>query len=414
LVYKSQSKEYVITDTLLNKSVTLEGIESDGHPAIRAWLEDTYIGKTLHGGAGEDEFIGGAVSDELYGNAGDDYLHGNAGNDLLDGGAGDDYLHGGSGNDSLDGGTGNDALNAGSGRDVLTGGIGADNFVVGSGEDIVMDFKASEGDTLEFSFDVSDAAIVTGPAFTTITHGSDSVTIHGQDHQWYVAPEPEPVEEETPTEVTPEPAPESEEPTEVAGETPAETPEVPAYTPVARIPGENYLKGETLNSVFHRIQADNSRREWIGDTHQAPEGEPGNFRDHMIADSGGSTLRSKKGRDYLEGANGNDFLSGGNARDWLVGGRGGDRLQGGRQDDVLTGGTGRDIFVFRADHGRDIVTDFAVGKDTLALEGVEFSDLTIKKWAKGTGARVEWDEGTIYLEGVQKDALTEDSFEFIA
>ncbi|MBC6443340.1 MAG: glycoside hydrolase, partial [Rhodobacteraceae bacterium] len=125
-------------------------------------------------------------------------------------------------------------------------------------------------------------------------------------------------------------------------------------------------------------------------------------------------LRGKKGRDYLEGGNGNDFLSGGNARDWLVGGRGGDRLQGGKQDDILTGDQGRDTFVFRADHGRDIVTDFAVGKDTLELKGAEFSDLTIKKAFKGTGARVEWDEGTILLEGVQRDSLTEDDFAFIA
>ncbi|MBC6442772.1 MAG: hypothetical protein GDA53_07550, partial [Rhodobacteraceae bacterium] len=279
-----------------------------------------------------------------------------------------------------------------------------------------------EGDTLDYLYGNSwgevelSAELLEDGTSVKVTWGEahSSLTFLNAEVSWFANEEEEPAEtpaepeeeepaetpEETPAEPEPAPAPVAETPAE---ETPAEP--APAYTPVARVP-------ESTDG-FHRIQADNSTREWSGDTHQAPKGEARNFRDHMIADSGGSSLRGKKGRDYLEGSSGNDLLSGGNARDWLVGGRGGDRLQGGAQDDILTGNQGRDTFIFREKHGRDIVTDFSVGKDTLALEGVEFSDLTIKKWAKGTGARVEWDEGTIYLEGVQRDALTEDSFAFV-
>ncbi|MBC6443167.1 MAG: hypothetical protein GDA53_08620 [Rhodobacteraceae bacterium] len=136
-------------------------------------------------------------------------------------------------------------------------------------------------------------------------------------------------------------------------------------------------------------------------------------KDYMVAHGDGSTLRGMKGRDYLEGKDGKDFLSGGNARDWLIGGRNADRLQGGKQDDILTGGTGKDTFVFRTEHGKDTITDFSPATDIPELHGVTFSDLTIKKWAKGTGARIEWDEGVIHLAGVQKDTLTADTFEFV-
>ncbi|MBC6443174.1 MAG: hypothetical protein GDA53_08655 [Rhodobacteraceae bacterium] len=155
------------------------------------------------------------------------------------------------------------------------------------------------------------------------------------------------------------------------------------------------------------IIADGTRKDLSGDI---PGATP---KDHMIAHASGSILRGKKGRDTLEGGEGQDFLSGGNARDILTGGRNSDRLQGGRQDDRLTGGTGQDTFVFKNNHGRDTITDFTPGKDTIEIRGAEFSDLTIKKWKQGTGARVEWEEGEILLEGVDRDDLTEDNFEFV-
>ncbi|MBC6442054.1 MAG: hypothetical protein GDA53_02835, partial [Rhodobacteraceae bacterium] len=346
------------------------------------------------------------LKDYMTADSGGSVLRGKNGRDYLEGNSGNDFLSGGDARDWLVGGRGGDRLQGGAQDDILTGNQGRDTFVFRSdnGTDIITDFAVGK-DTLELhGVEFSDLTIKkwakgTGARIewdegVILLEGVQKDDLTG-DSFAFVASAPE-VEEGEPAE-TPEETP-ANPVAQPAEEPPAEQP-APAYTPVARAP-------ESTDG-FHRIQADSSKRDWSGDTNRE------NLKDYMTADSGGSVLRGKKGRDYLEGSGGNDFLSGGNARDWLVGGRGGDRLQGGAQDDILTGNQGRDTFLFREKHGRDIVTDFSVGKDTLALEGVEFSDLTIRKWAKGTGARVEWDEGTIYLEGVQRNALTEDSFEFV-
>ena len=285
------------------------------------------------------------------------------------------------------------------------GGGGAKGEVV---TDIVKDFDPTEGDTVRFRFKLSEAHIDARSDYTKITNGSKSVKFEGdfRGYNWatreWSRPEPAP---------TPAPEPVVEVPVEPAPEPEVETPAEPTVEPEAKEPTEAKPRVPTketpdstdgFNVIDGRNPAEGAAQELSGT----------NGRDWLRGSDGKDALRGNSGRDYLEGNNGNDFLSGGNARDWLVGGRGGDRLQGGKQGDILTGGTGKDTFVFKAKHGADIVTDFSVGKDTLELHGVEFSDLTIKKWAKGTGARVEWDEGVIFLEGVQRDSLTEDDFLF--
>ncbi|MBC6443409.1 MAG: hypothetical protein GDA53_09935, partial [Rhodobacteraceae bacterium] len=294
----------------------------------------------------------------------------------------------------------------GAAADTLTGGEGADTFSYGSFDgDTITDFGTG-ADRIHITVagvSFADLAIAGSGSDTTVTWDGGHLTLTGVAHTDLTAAD------FIFTEAPAEPEPEEGEPAETPAEpeAPAEVPAKSSYVAVARIPEST----DGFNVVDGRNPAEvTGTQELIGI----------NRKDWIRGSDGRDVIRGNSGRDYIEGSGGNDFLSGGNARDWLNGGRGGDRLQGGKQDDILTGGTGRDTFVFKAKHGGDIVTDFAVGKDTLELHGVgadgsvvEFSDLTIKKWAKGTGARVEWDEGTIYLEGVQRDALTEDSFEFV-
>lgn len=148
----------------------------------------------MNGGALDDVLDGGDGNDKLYGNAGNDQLLGGAGNDFLDGGLGDDYLEGGLGNDTytdlygnhsifdiggnnkittgagndeivtgdgkdtINAGAGDDFISAGGGANKVTGGAGADAFAfgqVGRGHiTTVLDFNASEGDTLMFDSSV--------------------------------------------------------------------------------------------------------------------------------------------------------------------------------------------------------------------------------------------------------------------
>ena len=99
--------------------------------------------------------------------------------------------------------------------------------------------------------------------------------------------------------------------------------------------------------------------------------------DRLAAAAGGSVLIGLAGTDILLGGEGDDGLAGGDNGDVLDGGAGDDRLLGGYDRDLLTGGEGADRFVFRPGDGRDIVTDFVDGEDSLDLSalGLELADL---------------------------------------
>jgi Ca2+-binding RTX toxin-like protein len=58
---------------------------------------------------------------------------------------------------------------------------------------------------------------------------------------------------------------------------------------------------------------------------------------------------------------------GNSAANQMVGGAGDDTLLGGRGNDILTGGAGADRFLIEAGDGRDVITDFMAGVDTISL-----------------------------------------------
>lgn len=73
---------------------------------------------------------------------------------------------------------------------------------------------------------------------------------------------------------------------------------------------------------------------------------------------GNDTLEGMSGNDSLSGGEGDDVLKGGAGVDFLVGGEGSDTLAGAGGHDEMTGGPGADLFVFRANYGRDLIVDF--------------------------------------------------------
>ncbi|WP_236209959.1 retention module-containing protein [Metapseudomonas otitidis] len=90
-----------------------------------------------------------------------DLINGSKYSDILNGGNGHDVLYGNAGNDLLNGGDGNDLLIGGVGNDILTGGAGADIFVWKAGDlgnDVIKDFNAGEGDRIDLSDLLPDAA----------------------------------------------------------------------------------------------------------------------------------------------------------------------------------------------------------------------------------------------------------------
>lgn len=115
----------------------------------------------------------------------------------------------------------------------------------------------------------------------------------------------------------------------------------------------------------------------------APGG--GGWVSHARGVNGGFTIAHRAaiedaaggaGDDAVRGNGGANRLAGGAGDDRLWGGGGDDRLLGGAGKDRLHGGGGRDDFVFKAaadsvGAGRDVVADFARGRDALDLAALD-------------------------------------------
>ena len=120
-------------------------------------------------------------------------------------------------------------------------------------------------------------------------------------------------------------------------------------------------------------------------------------------------LRGEAGDDRLWGEDGADELDGGTGDDILRGGAGDDVLWGGAGRDKLWGGRGADTFVFDAADGRDVVRDFEIDRDVIALRGgLTFADVGIAE--HGRGARLVMGETRVLLAEIDAGALTADHF----
>lgn len=121
-------------------------------------------------------------------------------------------------------------------------------------------------------------------------------------------------------------------------------------------------------------------------------------------------------KDRIYGGGGNDVIRGFGGNDKLVGDAGRDRLAGGRGDDILTGdnaanGSFRDVFVFGGNSGRDVITDFEVGKDILeiarGLNGIKSAhDVIDHARQKGSDVVIDLGDGNkLTLKNVDLDHL---------
>ena len=140
----------------------------------------------------------------------------------------------------------------------------------------------------------------------------------------------------------------------------------------------------------------------------------GNGKDILTGGAGNDLLDGGNGRDILTGNGGNDTLLGGNGKDILTGGAGNDLLDGGDGKDILTGGAGEDIFVLRCGEGKDSITDFELGSDSVTVyfserlgsAGLKFNDLTLT----GNTLKVG-DELLATFTGVDTEQLTAADFD---
>ena len=117
--------------------------------------------------------------------------------------------------------------------------------------------------------------------------------------------------------------------------------------------------------------------------------------------SGADSLTGTSGRDYFDGRSGDDTLTGYAGNDTLIGGDDNDCIIGGAGDDSLTGGNGSDIFVFGANEGKDVFTDYISGEDIL-----QFTSGKPKFKVNGNDVVITVGSGKITVKGAADRVIT--------
>ncbi|QIZ69533.1 DUF4347 domain-containing protein [Oxynema aestuarii] len=127
----------------------------------------------------------------------------------------------------------------------------------------------------------------------------------------------------------------------------------------------DWLYGGGGNDTIHGgKQNDTLMGEWGDDTLF------GDLDDDLVCgNEGRDVLLGNVGKDVLCGGLDDDTVYGGKDDDVLFGEAGDDVLSGDLGNDIVVGGAGRDRFVLREDGGHDVIVDFEVGVDLLALSG---------------------------------------------
>ncbi|MEI8716341.1 hypothetical protein [Mesorhizobium sp. ISC11] len=291
------------------------------------------------GNAANNIIVGNNTANVLDGGDGDDTLDGRGGNDALVGGAGNDTLLGGSGNDTLDGGAGNDTMR---------GGGGNDTYVVDSAGDIV-DESGSKGiDTVlsSVSFNLSDPAHAIGTIENLTLAGSGNTSATGNS----------------------------------------------ASNVMTGNTGDNLLDGGGGNDTLDGGAGSDTMRGGAGNDTYIVDSVTDTVDESVASSTGTDTIQASVSFSLLNSARvlgvfenlsltGNSDIDGtGNTANNVLKGNGGANvLDGGAGNDTLTGGLGADTFRFstalNASTNKDVITDFNVADDTIALDDAIFTAL---------------------------------------
>ena len=354
----------------------------------RSRLEDAPL--RLIGYAGDDTIFGSNGNDELFGFSGGDIVSGGGGNDFINGGGDDDWLLGQNGADRIVGDGGSDRMNGGDGNDAIFGGAGNDTYIGGAGLDTAVyarlfdeliitisptSFRIIEPngqDTLQFIEQLGTDDGIFAYNFTTLawertsilpgmalinptqwllgTAGADTIDLNGLNKTIYLG-----------------------------------------------LAGNDTIRGAGGNDTI---------RGGIGNDIISGDVDSLSFKTFSI--------------DRLIGEAGDDTISGLGGDDFLYGGAGADNLFGGNGNDFLAGGSGRDTFHFRystdrfttESWGNDVISDFVVGTDKIALEFGPFglpgapANLTPDFANAAAGWTLSYAGGSVLLRGLHTPGLT--------
>ena len=373
-------------------------------------------------GTPQNDIIRGKEGNDVIGdNEGNDRSFGGEGNDLFSDGAGNDTVHGGAGNDFFVGVTpgiaGDDLIDLGTGNDFALGGKGADTFVLNrdSGVILIRDFTPGEDrfalgnhltkDDLNFARLNNDSSFNGGTSISDADTGEliafvDSATVEALANAEFVGVEDVFSAGNSPTTVV-----ESNEPIQ-AESLPAQSGEI------FGTPNPDILVGDDATNLIIAGNEGNDE----GDVINSGGGD-----DLVFGEAGNDVLNGEAGNDLLNGGADSDVLNGDNNADTLLGEGGNDVISGGQGDDLLLGGDGNDAlfgdeghdtFVFASGEGADIVFDFKLGEDAIALtSGSDYDSLQIEYNVQGNYTNISEERELITtLIGVEADQFTECNF----
>ncbi|MFQ8430452.1 calcium-binding protein [Amaricoccus sp. W119] len=199
-------------------------------------------------------------------------------------------------------------------------------------------------------------------------------------------------------------------------------PRVDGYDLYGRVMGPDGRPVDASVRITEQTQSDlgfgNTTLDILGDIGSTYQATIGDQFDVFLAsrsldlpwragDGGADRLRGTLVDDRLSGRSGDDRLYGNTGDDTLTGGRGDDRLVGQLGNDRLRGGVGEDTFVFNS--GRDVIEDFADGRDRIELTGLsraEARPFIIAREARGEDTLISFPEGhSIRIKDTDPDEI---------
>lgn len=287
---------------------------------------------SLSGGSGKDYIVNFADFSSIYGSSGNDTLYSSGEGVILNGGSNNDSIKNDGVKAQIFGGSGNDKIYNYGNHITISGGTGND-YIQNTGKDVLFQYSLGDGnDTIVGLSAKSTLSIGDGTeSYSTVKSGKDIIVTVGDGK------------------IT------------LSGAANLDT---------INILGKKDSSILTLTDSSSANVTLNSE-EKIGDATARTKAIKimGNALDNSIL--GGT------GKDTLYGADGDDYLVGNDGNDKIYGQNGNDTLWGGIGNDTLKGGDGADVFIYKPNEGKDVITDFS-NNDMLQIVDSTFSKAVYK------------------------------------
>ena len=121
-------------------------------------------------------------------------------------------------------------------------------------------------------------------------------------------------------------------------------------------------------------------------------------------DANGIAIKGNGKNNTIYGGSGANTIYGYGGNDTLNGGAGNDILYGGADTDKLTGGKGKDTFVYANGDGKDTITDYTAGQDTLKISSGSIGKTALANSNKDVVFTVG--SGTVTLTGAATKTIS--------